>query len=228
MSSEQTIVTILSEDYIYTGKVLTKGYRLADLLNDQTTEVLEMIDLSVALPSGSEAESLRCDELILRKESILLVIPRGSYEAPVRRLYNYVVKHRYEAKVILPGVFVTGTLHLPSRATSWMLVSRTSSTPSFVAMTDVKFKSRWSQFDTVRSDVVIFNRKSLEGLYLGFLPVGETLSLVEQARRLRDDEAEELAQQLGELAAMEPAAPDFVAPHPEDPAVLPSQWTEPV
>src|SRR5262245_13870396 len=129
---------IFTQFHRYVGQVSTRGGRLADFLNNATTEVVEMCDVQVTEPTNPLTQPLECEQLHVKKDAILIAVPTGTYEAPARRLYSYIEKNHYKAHVVLPGCRLVGTLHLPDRANRWLLLCESSTSPSFIPITDVE------------------------------------------------------------------------------------------
>ncbi len=165
-TTNQVTADIYTQHHRYSGRVNTRGSRLADFLNDPTTETVELLDVQVSQPKNRVAEAITCPQVQLKKDAIHLAIPTGSYEAPAKRLYNFVEKQHYTAHVTLPGYALQGTLHLPSRANHWMLLSEKGTTPNFTPITDVTLHFAASDMAPQYAKVVIFRRLSIEGLFI--------------------------------------------------------------
>ena len=217
-----TKADIFSQHHRYSGMVMTRGYRLADMLNNPATEVLEIQDVRVSQPTNSKSSEVECKHIMLKKDAILLAIPVSGYEAPSRRVYSFVEKQHYLAQVVVPGYTLAGTLHLPSRANSWTLLSHGTTEASFVAITDVTLRFAAPEVEPLRSKVVIFRRQAIESLYLSERPLGQQ-SLAQTARELQDPDALELAKELIETEKMlEPDQAEELATIPlVEPVALP-------
>lgn len=196
---------IFTEHHRYIGKVATRGHRLADSLNDPASEVLELRDVHVSQPSNILSQSLICPHLQLRKEAILLTIPTGTYEAPTRRLYNYIEKQHYQAHIMLPGCHLVGVMHLPDRVNRWQLLCEGSTTPSFVPITDVMVQFATRDFEKFHKKVVIFRRQKIESLFISDRPLGP-IAVSEKNTELPRLDPTELARELSrlQLVANEP------------------------
>ena len=174
---------IFTQYHRYSGQVSTRGNRLADFLNDPTTEVLELRNVRVTQPSNVASESIECAQLQLKKHTIILAVPTGIYEAPGKRLYSYVEKQHYVAHVMLPAYSLVGTLHLPARANHWMFLCEGTTTASFIPITDVAVRFA-NGGDPVRNKVVIFHRRYIESLFISERPT-EDHSIQDLAAELR-------------------------------------------
>ena len=193
---------IFTQYHRYSGHVATRGNRLADFLNDPTTEVLELRGVQISQPTNSQSGAHTCEQLMLKKSAIVLAIPTGTYEAPARRIYGYVEKQHFLAHVTLPGYFLVGTVHMPSRPNLWSLVNEGGTTPSFVPITNVTIRFATPDVEPLEAKVAIFRRQLIEALFLSEPP--ESGDALEKAvAELKDLRVSELIRQLG---AASPAA----------------------
>ena len=174
MAKEQTNATvdIVTRDSRHTGSVPSRGYRLSDVLNDPGTDVLEMHDVLTTM-QGSLAKEVRWKELCLRKDRILLVVPKGEYEAPARRCNLYVKKNRYGAMIAIPGYVLSGIVHLPRRATAMSLLGESSQLPPFVGITNVTVQSAVNDLLCTQYNVAIVRRKAIESVQLTNQPLAD-------------------------------------------------------
>jgi hypothetical protein len=199
--SEFVSADIYTQYHHYSGQVTTRGNRLADLLNDPTTDVLELRNVRVSQPSNQVADAIECAQLQLKKDAILLAIPTGSYEAPGKRLYSYVEKQHFLSHMMLPGYNLVGTLHLPSRVNHWAFLCEGSTTPSFIAMTDVTIRVAADNVEPIHTKVVIFRRQYIESLFISQRPEGSH-SFQELTTELRLLDPAELMKELAEQRAV--------------------------
>lgn len=165
-----TPVEVVTQHCRYTGAVATHGYRVSDVLCDLSTDLLEMRGTLTTLVGGRSTE-VRWKQVLVKKNRILLVIPKGSYEAPARRRDRYVEKHRYGAMIVLPGHVVSGIVHLPPRTTSRALLDERASLPSFMGITDVTVHNSLQGLAGSHWDVVIVRRLSIESVQLTAQPL---------------------------------------------------------
>jgi hypothetical protein len=174
MPGEQaaTPVDVITHHHHYSGLVRTEGVRLADILSDCRLEVLEMHE-TVLRTEGVRSAELRCGQILLKKKELLLAIPKGSYEAPVRRHNNYQKKERYGAVITMPGLLLSGVVHLPPRATPWMLLDDQAGLPRFFGVTNVTVHGSIHRFTPSQCDTVILHRELIEGVQLTERPLPE-------------------------------------------------------
>jgi hypothetical protein len=206
MSQDSSLVSaeVFTQFHRYVGQVATRGCRLADFLNNASTEVIEMHDVRVNQPANPVSKPLECAQLHLKKDAILMAVPTGHYEAPARRIYSYVEKNHYLSHVVLPGCRLVGTLHLPDRANRWLLLSDSSTTPSFIPITDVEVQFTGVDAEKLQMKVAIFRRQHIESLFIGQLP-DSIHSLQELSAELRALAPSDLAKELGQFPPFEPA-----------------------
>jgi hypothetical protein len=190
MSGNQmmTPVEVITRHCRYTGSLCTRGQRVSDILGDANTDVLEMHETLTGIV-GAHSADVRWRRLFLKKKQILLVIPKGEYEAPAHRCTRYVDKPRYGAMLILPGTVLSGILHLPPRTTALTLLDEHASLPSFMGITDVTVHNSIHSPGTAQFDVVIFRRLSIEAVQLTAQPLPKR----ETAEEPREGETPSLA-----------------------------------
>ncbi len=226
MRNDQSLThaEVFTEHHWYKGTVLTRGFRLADLLNQSATEVLEMHRVEVYPLTNPSSTPFQCAELLIKKDSIAMSTPTGSHEAAARRLYSYVEKKHYTAQIVLPGFTLSGTIHLPSRGSPWIWLAETSTEPSFVPITNVTVRFAAPHMEPLETKVIIFRRRFIESLFLSEAPVPTAEDILRAARELRDDPGAELAADLVDTQATEPEAfaPISIPIHP-DAALQPSR-----
>ena len=167
---EITPVEVITQDCRYAGSLATRGQRVSDVLSDSTTEVLEMRETLTSVV-GACSTDVRWKQVFLKKDRILMVVPKGNYEAPSRRRDRYVAKPRYGAMVILPGNVLSGILYLPPRSNPLMLLGKESPLPKFMGMTDVTIHNSVHGFETSHFDVVIVRRFAIESVQLTAQPL---------------------------------------------------------
>lgn len=165
-----TPIEAITEYARYTGSVANRGYRVSDILNDANTNVLEMQDV-VTRVAAAQAADVRWKQIFLKKDHLLLVIPKGSYEAPVRRSNNYVEKHHYGAMIILPGFALSGIVHLPSQGSPLLLLDEENSLPGFIGLTDVTVHASSHGFGPSHCRTVILRRQFIESMQLTAQPL---------------------------------------------------------
>ncbi len=172
MPADQMItpVEVITQHCRYTGSLTTRGQRVSDVLSDPNTDSVEMRE-AVTSVVGAQSTDVRWRQVVLKKDRILAVIPKGKYEAPAQRYNRYVEKPRYGAMVILPGTILSGIMYLPARASPLLVLNEESSLPSFMGMTDVTVHSSIHGLGGSHFDAVIVRRLSLESVQLTAQPL---------------------------------------------------------
>ena len=173
LQSEQKTTTVdaITLHHHYSGSMVTAGVRLSDVLSDGNLEVVEMRDVTIR-SGGARSSELRCEELFLRKIDLLMVIPTGRHEAPTRRRNNYQKKDRFGAVIVMPGLIVSGIIHLPSRATVRMLFDD-SGLSRFVGLTEVTVHSSTFGLTPSQCPTAIIRRWNIESVQLTARPLPE-------------------------------------------------------
>lgn len=199
--SSRVSADIFTQYHRYSGQVTTRGNRLADFLNDPTTEVVELSNVQTSQLTNLHAAAIECAQLQLKKNAILLAIPTGTYEAPVKRLFSYVEKQHFVAHVMLPSYSLEGTVHLPARANHWALLCEGGTTPSFIPITDVTVRIATPNLEPIRTKVVIFHRQFIESLFISERPGGQH-SIQDLTAELRALDPAELMKEIAEQQTM--------------------------
>ncbi len=165
-----TPVEVVTRHHRYAGLVMNRGSRIADMLNDSSSDILEMSE-TVAGTGGESSGLVRSEHFFLKKDRILLAIPKGPYEAPEKRFNRYKESCRYGAVIVLPGCVLSGILHLPRLSVPSVLLTDETSFPSFIAMTHVTVHDSMLPLTASQFDVVIFQRPCVEALELSAQPL---------------------------------------------------------
>lgn len=193
---ETTPVEVITRQHCYTGSLVTRGYRVAEVLSDPNTDILEMRQTVVGAV-GVRSTDIRCRQMFLKKDGILLVIPKGDHEAPTRRLNNYVEKDRYGAIIVLPGYILWGLLHLPPHAVPSTLLAENSTLPSFIGVTDVTVHSSIGGSAVLRCKVAILGRQFIESVQLAARPLPKPEGKTEEESTTRDQGQDRASVQCG-------------------------------
>jgi hypothetical protein len=165
-----TPVEVITEHCRYAGLLPTRGQRVSDILSEPNTGIVELRETLTSIV-GARCTEVRWRHIYLTKERILMVIPKGGYEAPVHRRTRYVEKPCYGAMVVLPGTILSGILHLAPRATPLMLLKGGVSLPGFIGMTDVTVHNSVHGLDASQFEVVILRRLAIESVQLTAQPL---------------------------------------------------------
>jgi hypothetical protein len=172
MSDERatTEVDVLTDHHHYSGRLVHREVRLADILSDARFEVMELSDV-VLRTEGVRSMELRCGHVLLKKQDVLLAIPRGSYEAPIRRRNNYQKRDRYAALIAVPGIVFSGVIYLPPRLDPRLILDENSGLPRFFGLTNVTVHGSIRRFAPSKCDTVIVRRGAIESVQLAPKPL---------------------------------------------------------
>ena len=168
-----TPVAVITRDHRYSGMLANRDFRIADILNDHNSDLLEMYDV-LAIGTGTPAREVRFDQVVLKKDAVLLVVPQGTHEAPARRRNRYVERDRYGAMIGLPGYILSGVLHLPSMPIPSLLLAENSMLQNFLGMTNTTTHSSLHGLLPTQCDVVIVQRRAIESVQLTAQPLSRS------------------------------------------------------
>lgn len=165
-----TAVDVITSNHWYQGLVAHRGRRIAELLADPSTDIFELRQV-VASPIGDHSTEVPFEQLWLRKGEVLMLILKGTHEAPVSRCNRYVRKACYGATFVLPGYILSGVLHLGSDAVPARLLTENSTLPSFLGMTRVTVNSPIDDRLPAECDVVLVHRRFIQAVQLAERPL---------------------------------------------------------
>ncbi len=169
-TQEGLLVHVFGACHHYRGYVLNEDRRLAEVLSDSNKTILELHDATVA-GAGVRPVEVRCGSINLLKKDFLLVIPEGRHEAPVRRCNNFQQKVQYGAVLTMAGYVLSGMVHLPTRATPWMLLDEDANVADFFGMTGITIHSAPHDWAPKHCDVAVVRRGAIEALHMTSAPV---------------------------------------------------------
>ena len=111
------LAELILETHRVTGIVDQTGAqrRLVDLLNTADGPVLTVRDATVESLTNPNQQPRRCPVLQIRRQSVLLAVPVKTAAPPGGGL-EAVKKQPTAATILLPGIEVTGQIHLPPGA----------------------------------------------------------------------------------------------------------------
>jgi hypothetical protein len=158
-------VDLLTQTHRFLGSIPTHGFRLADLLNDGNSSILEMQDVLVST-QGVRPTELQAPHLLLRKQDVLAAFLSGDHEAPLRRSNNRVERRRHGAMFMLPGMMLSGIVHLPGRIPSDAFLAANSLLPPFLALTNPTIHSSLFKLRDEPYEVAIIRREWIEAMEL--------------------------------------------------------------
>ncbi len=161
---------LITAHHHYSGLVHTEGRRLADVLADHNHGVLEMNQVTL-ITTGPQPAELKLDKILVKKDHVLLAMPKGSYEAPIRRNNNYQKKERHDAIIVLASHVLSCVVYVPTRMKPWTIVDREGGFPAFFGVTNVSLHSSTHGKLPTRCDTAILRCDAIESLELPALPL---------------------------------------------------------
>lgn len=174
MLQRATYVDLMTHEHRFTAVVYTRGQRLLDMLNDRTTDFLQINDVEVYRYSVPEQCVATIPEAVIRKEDLhLVVITREEHEAPAQRLFGFVQKVPYHTLLTVPGYEVRGTIHLTRQREPNPIAVMARETGRFFPVTNATASQALTGQEVLSIPVVMVNKRSLSLFYLGEEPVEE-------------------------------------------------------
>ena len=194
MAGQQTIVAadLITEHQHYSGLVHTEGRRLADVLTDHGLTVLEMNQVTLTTV-GTRPSEFKLEKMLIKKDHLLMAIPKGAYEAPINRSNRYQKKGPYDATIVLPGHILHCVVHMPPRMTPWAVADRPDDLPTFFGVTNVTVHSSFHTLVPDHCDTAIIRREAIESIEMPgvklpnrkSVPPLETEDILQAIRELR-------------------------------------------
>jgi hypothetical protein len=165
MTTSATIIAteLITEHHHYAGLVHADRCRLADVLADHNLRVLEMNQVTLNA-IGAQGIELKLEKMLVKKDHVLMAIPKGAYEAPISRANNYRKKDRHSATIVLAGHVLSCVIYLPALSKPWALVDQKSDLPAFFGVTDVTFHSSSHALIPEKCDTAIIRREAIESM----------------------------------------------------------------
>jgi hypothetical protein len=165
-------VELVTHEHRFKAKVYTRGQRLLDMLNDRTTDFLQINDVEVYRYSAPDVQLGVFEEAIVRKKDLhLAIITHEEHEAPAQRLFGFVQKIPYHVFLTVPGYEVRGTIHLGQRHDHNPISVLSRQTGTFFPVTSATASQAWTGEAILDSPAIMINRDSLSLFYLGEDPV---------------------------------------------------------
>jgi len=149
-------VELLLDTHRITGVLDQTGAprRLVDVLNSRDSPAAIVRDASVESLADPGQQPPRFDIAHVKKGMILLAIPIPN-AAPSRDSLEAVKKRPTAATLILPGIEVTGDVHLPPGADPDTI--RLLDSPDFLVVTDAEVAQSASGLSLTRRPLVVVN-----------------------------------------------------------------------
>ncbi len=172
MLQSVAFVELITHEHRFRAKMYTRGQRLLDILNSQTTEFLQIYDVEVYRYSAPEDCVGTFEEAVIRKNDLhLVIITREEHEAPTQRLFGFVQKISYQVFLTVPGYEVRGKMHLASQHDHNPIAVLSQQMGRFFPVTGATASQAWAGEVVLDSPVIMVNKSSLSLFHLGEEPV---------------------------------------------------------
>lgn len=183
MLQRATSVELITHEHRFTATVYTRGQRLLDMLNDRTTDYLQVNDVRVHRYSAPEDCVATFPEAIIRKDDLHLAIITGEeHEAPTQRLFGFVQKFPYHVFLTVPGYEVQGIMHLTREREPNPIAVLARDVGTFFPVTRATASQALTGEEVFSTPVVMVNKRSLSLFYLGEEPVEQGSGGAEERR----------------------------------------------
>jgi len=178
MSDSQSIFAdCITLHHHYRGWLRSSGSRLSDELSNHQTDSVVLKDVEITA-AGRNSPSLKCSDITLEKDRILIAMPRDLQERPAaQRLTRFQKKDRHGIVVVLPGHLISGVIQLPKGVHSWRLLKEAGELPRFIGITDVTVHSAVFRLMPESCPVAIVQRDAVEAIELASAPLQEVSGL---------------------------------------------------
>lgn len=158
-------VVCFTEHYSFRATVLTGNKRLSDLLNDKSSDYLELSDVEVYRIIQLNAPVMHTKEFYLKKERIILVAilseERGTRAG---RLYSYVPRQRRPVVLMLSTFEVQGYIHLQSKWEIYGPIAREGDT--FIPVTEAMATAVYNPKVNFKAPTILIHENALQGFYV--------------------------------------------------------------
>ena len=149
----------------------TGGQRLKEILNERTTEYLQIIDVQVFHSIDTDVCVANLPDAIISKSSIcLVIIPTEKHEAPEQRMLKRIKKKLYDTFLSILSFEVQGTIHLKNSPQSPQLTEYlVLDLKNFFPITNATISQFNSSAKPLKAPVVIVNKT-----HVGIFSICET------------------------------------------------------
>lgn len=157
-----TFVELITHEHRFTASVHAHGHRLLDVLNDRTTDYLEINDVKVYRYTAPQEEVTTIPHAVVRKDDLHLVIITGEeHEAPTHRLFGFVQKIPYDVFITVPGYEVQGIIHVQYQHKMSPIAALARETSQFFPVTRATAAQASTGSDVLSTSVIMVNKRSL-------------------------------------------------------------------
>lgn len=168
-----TRVAIFAGTHWIVGMINTEGQRLNELANDRTSDFFSVVEVRVHTELDLNRPLASLTRMVIPKKGVTLVASlEERHEAPENRRTYLQRKLAFPMFVTVPGVHITGKLHLPTRLDPVALLSRLAAEGSgFFALADAQVAQLRQLGGADVAPVVLIAKQALTGCYVAESPV---------------------------------------------------------
>ena len=116
MPSRDAEAILVLEEHVLKCRVQTRGMRLLETLNDQSTDFLNIYDADVSRKACNTCIASFPEAVVPKARIGLAIVVGDKHEAPEKRRNNVLAKRRYSAFLLALGYEIRGKLYLQGSA----------------------------------------------------------------------------------------------------------------
>ncbi len=163
--SDRAVSAILvTPGHMLKCKILVRGQRVLDILNDGGSEYLRVCDVLVFRKDGTRC-SFQPQEAVIPKANIHLAILSGSkHEAPEKRAVAFSSKDQYEALATVDQYEIHGRIHMKGHPDGTSFLTREAS--RFVPITQARVCHPGAQESDARPRLVLVQTRAIDMLHV--------------------------------------------------------------
>jgi hypothetical protein len=163
--TSRVAILIVSGQHSFSGSVENRGLRILDVLNEPSTEFLNLHNVSIQ--RGFDETSIQhVGATLFPKAAIDFVLLKSEpHESPIRRKHSLVAKNRYSAFVVLNHYEIRGTF-VAKGAIDLKLILHQDASAFFAVVSPT---INWGENNrTVSASVALVNKTKVSLFHYGF------------------------------------------------------------
>ncbi len=155
-----------------TGLVATEERRVLDILNDRSSEYVQLAEVRLYLSADLAEPVATLPKAVIPKANVVfMMITEERHEAPRKRVSFFVRKDHFEVFATVPGFEVKGYLHLTTRMDGLAyLVKLNRDGSTFFPVTDSSVSQMGPFSEPSHAPVTLVNRAHLDVFFLSESP----------------------------------------------------------
>ncbi len=164
-------VVLLTARHSISGDLALQDQRLSDFLNDRRDTAFTLSNTKITRLSEPSRVVEQHDESVIPKTWVVVAFEPPQKAIPQnKRLFGYVQKQRYQVYLVMEGMEVHGTLHIPGGLDLRRLLATTSD--SFVPITQAIVNLYDNDKYIIEQDAIMVNVRLLR--YIGATPMSKS------------------------------------------------------